>query len=281
MPKSTDVPVELRPFKKKFEELCYGQEPSNILSDYLSYIIDGWTYAPGYPLGTVPYEHSTLPGFRTRFDRYSDKEKKLFHALYAEHLQVMSKQVVGTGDWYDLPGIFYESMSQGGSKASLGQFFTPQALCDVMTKIVHSEDMTGKGAIVSDPTCGSGRTLLSFHAHFPGNIMIAEDLDGVCAKMTAVNFLLHGVRGEVIHHDSLNPESWYSGFLVNVDLKPLRWPMPHICKLEKENSIVWRFWQQRREEVAAEKVQEKLKPQSNIQVIEREKFDKPEQLSLF
>jgi len=256
MPKSADVPTELRDFSKVFDQLMYRHEPSRVFSDYLMYVIQGHTYAPGYPLGTVPREHDNDPDYWDRWKKtYDDKEQKAFYSLYVEHVRVMDKMVCADNDWYDPLGIFYECMASSGHRSNMGQFFTPSTLCDAMTKIIYNPEEVGAGKYVSDPTCGSGRTLLSFNSHCPGNVMLAEDLDSTCVKMTVVNFLFHGCRGEVIHHDSLDPDSWFSGYLVNVNLKPgpFGLPIPHVCRLEKEKSLIWNKWQLRKQEVAEER----------------------------
>ena len=108
------------------------------------------------------------------------------------------------------------------------------SLCDLMTDIVYRED--DKRKVISDPTCGSGRTLLSFNAKNKGCYYVAEDLDKTCAMMTVVNFLIHGMTGEVIHHDALQQSEPYNCWLVNyglndwgsrfhgvVNIRPVEW----------------------------------------------------------
>ena len=68
---------------------------------------------------------------------------------------------------------------------------------------------------MGDPTCGSGRLLLAYHAHNPGNYLVGEDISRTCCMMTVCNMLMHGCVGEVIHHDSLVPDSFLDGWYVN------------------------------------------------------------------
>ena len=63
-----------------------------------------------------------------------------------------------SGRTFDALGRIYEAMFQTKGKASaLGQFFTPECLCELMSKISFSDDM----GTVYDCACGSGRTLIA------------------------------------------------------------------------------------------------------------------------
>jgi type I restriction enzyme M protein len=68
---------------------------------------------------------------------------------------------------------------------------------------------------------------------------------------------MHGAVGEVVHHDSLAPDSWFNGWIVNENLNnPLHphFGIPHVRKLNKEDSLVINVWQRRAEEVANQKM---------------------------
>jgi type I restriction enzyme M protein len=126
------------------------------------------------------------------------------------------------GSWLDFFGGVYEEMYQSKGKAStLGQFFTPPNLCDLLAKV--SQPTEGK---ISDCACGSGRTLLAgaSAAGFPrSNFYIGEDLDVVSVKMCALNLMIHGCQGRVVQHDTLkNPILYDYGFRIN----DIRYPMP-------------------------------------------------------
>lgn len=49
---------------------------------------------------------------------------------------------------------------------------------------------------MGDPTCGSGRLLLAYHARNPGNYLIGEDINRTCCLMTVCNMLIHGCVGK-------------------------------------------------------------------------------------
>ena len=86
---------------------------------------------------------------------------------------------------------------------------------------------------MGDPTCGSGRLLLAYHAHNPGNYLVGEDISRTCCMMTVCNMLVHGCVGEVICHDSLQPKAFTDGWKVNQAL-PLTGVPSIRCMKEEE-----------------------------------------------
>ena len=125
----------------------------------------------------------------------------------------------------DFFGGVYEEMYQSKGKAStLGQFFTPESLCECMSRLVYSghEDTGGR---INDCACGSGRTLIS-HFMASGNMKgyyIGEDIDTMSVKMCALNMMIHGMRGRVVRHDTLRDPIYFDyGFEIN----EVRYPFP-------------------------------------------------------
>jgi len=99
--------------------------------------------------------------------------------------------------------------------------------------------------------------------------MFAEDVDRTCCMMSVCNFLMHGVVGEVVWHNSLDPGSWFSGWRVNRNLNnPLHrhYGCPHVETLQKEDSFVFQHWEARKKEV------EKNLPNSDVFNIEGNMF---------
>ena len=126
------------------------------------------------------------------------------------------------GGWLDFFGEMYEEMYQSKGKAStLGQFFTPPALCDLLSFCTAPNE--GK---INDSACGSGRLLLAGGAASKfdrRNFYVGEDLDVVSVKMCALNLMIHGCRGRVVQHDTLmNPVLFDYGFRIN----DVRYPIP-------------------------------------------------------
>ena len=60
----------------------------------------------------------------------------------------------------------------------------------------------------------------------PGAIMIGSDLDEVACKMSVLNFYIHGVRGSVLHQNTLTGETFNCWKINNYLGYGL--PVPHI-----------------------------------------------------
>lgn len=74
--------------------------------------------------------------------------------------------------------------------------------------------------------------------------------------MTVCNFIIHGCVGEVICHDSLDPNSFYAGWKINERLNTTRFsPIPLITvrEITKEESITIKIWENIRLEHEASK----------------------------
>ena len=110
------------------------------------------------------------------------------------------------------------------------QIFTPSHICELMVMCAAGKKETGQR--MGDPTCGSGRLLLAYHAHNPGNYLVGEDISRTCCMMTVCNMLVHGCVGEVICHDSLQPKAFTDGWKVNQAL-PLT-GIPSIRRMKEE-----------------------------------------------
>ena len=119
-------------------------------------------------------------------------------------------EAMDRGEWLDVFGILYEEMYLSRSKASsIGQFFTPASLSDLMAKITDTGKESGT---VNDCACGSGRLLLAHYIeksrtdHSAGRRFryIAQDSDPLACKMCALNLMAHGIYGEVICQNTLS-----------------------------------------------------------------------------
>jgi type I restriction enzyme M protein len=263
MKKQTDIPEELSTIEKMLSDFVYrnGFETSQVFDGWLEYII-GFFSTEGKPV---------------EGRRYKPEHTEFLYSLMAEWIRLMEKQTERKG-WYDAFGALYESMIAGTSRRGEGgQFFTPPAVCDLVTRLQgDSEELKGRGKPVNDPACGSGRNLLAFHVYAPGNYLYGEDIDRTCCMMTVCNFLIHGCVGEVVWHDSLNPDSWRHGWMVNRRLNnPFSkyFGIPHVSELRQEDSFVFRAWESKR--LKAEEKKAVRAEQKEIMI------SKPVQLSLF
>lgn len=220
----------------KFESFVYnnGLDSGRVFDDLLRYIIHGYT----------------LPGQSGLSDwNYTQEQNKGFYEMYALCVKIMDKEL-RKREWFDIFGNIYENLiASKGRKSNNGQFFTPEYLCDLMTKVTNGEEKIS-GKIVGDCACGSGCTLLSFHIKNPGNYYIAEDVDRTCAMMTVCNFLFHGVTGEVIWHDSLNPDNFFAAWRVNEQFNKFGkkyYGIPHIQPISYEQTKLKIMWDKRKD----------------------------------
>ena len=222
----TSIPTWIKPFDEIFMQLSRRWDCSQIFDDFLDVAISHFDPTPNIELDT-------------RMQKvYTEEERKLFSALFSQWLQCTLKELK-SDDWIyaDLLGNYYEYIAGKFKRSNFGQFFTPEHLVELMTKMIIS-DATEKIQRINDPACGSGRMLLSAHMFLKGNIIAyAEDLDKMCCKMTVLNFLIHGVEGEVIHHNSLARDHFLNGWYVN---QCRRQAIFSVRKIEIENSYIMR-----------------------------------------
>lgn len=130
--------------------------------------------------------------------------------------QLYSKEVVNNEPFTDVLGKTYmDLVSQGGQKM-LGQYFTPEPVARMMSMINYPGDIQKSPENelyrVYEPSCGSGIMILQFcrtaMEHEGAEVLekislTAIDLDGLCAKMCAVqllaNAMLHRLSyGEIL-----------------------------------------------------------------------------------
>lgn len=244
MPKSTDVPHELRALNKIFSEQDYHWDCADAFRDWVDFLTE-----------------SFMPVRQGDYERLKKKHGDLdwFVRMTHEWVRVQDKMIVGDGPgrsagagWYDALGTFYEAIASGSKQSVMGQFFTPQPVCELMARINgFSPDMTGKQLTMQDPASGSGRLLLAIHAMAPGNYQYAADLDSICAKMSAVNMCLHGCVGQAVCMNSLDPDDWRFGYAINRRLGYTG--VPTIEPIPREECRAWRLWQQQKAEYEQQK----------------------------
>lgn len=188
----------------------------------------------------------------------------------------LATQGINKNGAYDFFGTMYEEAVKGKFKSSaMGQFFTPLELCQVMAELTYSPEMQ----TVNDCACGSGRTLL---AHFMKSdktkfyYYYAEDLDPICVKMCALNFMIHGMLGQVVHHDALMQD-----YLGAYEVNEIKWPIPTPCcsirKISEEE-----YWHRRNELTKRSLAKEPVDlTQEAEKVVEPSLPSAPKQMSLF
>lgn len=180
--------------------MIYRHDVSSIFDDFLTIIICCFARETQEPL------------YFETIKRYNKKELNTFAKMMGELLQLYGK-ALKDGDWIDPLGEYYEVLAGNYKKARLGQFFTPKSLCDLMAQITLMGSEWGK--TINDCACGSGRTLLAANKALQGNYYVAQDLDPICCKMTAVNLCLHEIRGEVHQMNTLQMTPPTKTYIIN------------------------------------------------------------------
>lgn len=148
---------------------------------------------------------------------YHQDERYMFGEMLRIWIFIMNKKVQSDNTFHDFFGNFYEHNAMS-KQQGFAQYFTPEPVCQLMVSLVNlSED----SKYVYEPTCGSGRLNLAMHANNNRLIHYANDIDLTCAKMTTLNFLIHGVKGFVTCDDGLIIKNAFKGaFLINYQTAP-------------------------------------------------------------
>lgn len=211
MSSNYECSVELRPLEKKIKDFAHshGYDIIKVFGNLLDYII-----------GNFDVEHNPVKGWD-----YPKEQNADFHDMMITYFHILEK-VIDRQGWCDAWGDLFMSLHpSGGGK---GQFFTPDDICNLMTRIELKEEpeakqftIFGMRAIVNDCAAGSSRNLLAAYAHFIEKgwrkpYLSAEDVDYTCCKMSAINMAVHGCYGEVVCHNTLTePAEVRVGYLVN------------------------------------------------------------------
>lgn len=268
MPKTVDVPVELREFNRIFETMAYRFGWSEVFTDFLDYSV-----ACFLDTGDVIVAERLQKKYQNHYNN--------FRELFKAWIMAQGTMVKHEKDWYDGLGAFYEVISSSGKASALGQFFTPAPLVDMLVELNQCE--IGAGKRMLEPACGSGRMAIAFHAHYPGNYIYASDIDWICTKMTALNMVIHGCEGQVVCMDALHPDDWRFGYVVNPWIRSVG-GVPHLVRIEKEQCKQWRHWQHEKAIIQAIKQAEterKKEEQKTPIVREEPRVGKHGQLSFF
>lgn len=169
-------------------DVGYRYRPHQMLSYFLSSTMALW----GLP------EWEPVP---------QDVQAQIFKAQ-----NVYSELVATEEPFFDILGPLYMEMGSHGARAQLGQFFTPWNIATAMAMMSMAPAPDEPITRACDPTCGSGVMMLAFAAEAlkqwgPERLqqlsITGVDLDGYCARMTAVQLIancnIHRVRlGEIL-----------------------------------------------------------------------------------
>lgn len=226
-----DIPGTHKEFWKVFQKISYRWDYSIVFDDILTIFMTQF----------VPKPH--MENWHAEaIKKYDEKERSYMGTLQLEYLKAHLK-ATEEKKWFDFWGILYECIVSRMKSSRMGQFFTPPDLCDLLTAFtLGGNNFENKN--VNDPACGSGRNLLSGWSVRPKNYYLGEDIDLVCCKMAAINLCIHGVKGEIVQHDTLkDPGSFINAWAINSDPYYSSLKLPHIVPIDKpENSIICNHW---------------------------------------
>ncbi len=181
MLKYSEVPAELRELNRQFDLFGYKYDITQLFDDFLTIVI--------CCMGRETNEDLYFETIK----RYENEELNYFARMLGE-LVLIYERAEKAGRWCDPLGTFYEILASRSKKSGLGQFFTPESLCNLMAQIMVSDEW---GQTVNEPCSGSGRMVLAANHKTKGNYYVCEDIDPICAKMTAINLCFHKIKGEV------------------------------------------------------------------------------------
>lgn len=133
------------------------------------------------------------------------------------HLNVAHKGDV-LGDAYEY--LIGQFASQSGKKA--GEFYTPQPVSELMTRIVIQGKEDDKGFTVYDPAMGSGSLLLNVRNYSNERSTISyfgQELNTSTYNLARMNMMLHGVSVENhhLHNSDTLDQDWPTEEPTNFD----------------------------------------------------------------
>jgi len=190
-------------FSKAIRDVSHRHDLSRVFDDFLQMSVCCFAF------GRMEDQYLTIAN---KYDQGELKRFSLALAAMINEYEVKSQD----GKWWDVLGHFFEEINSPSGAQRSGQFFTPKSICDMMAQMVKHEDYT-RDITISDPSCGSGRNLIAEARLNSQNrfnrFYVAQDLDRRCVNMTVLNYIMYGMKGIVIHMNTLTMEI-FSGFRV-------------------------------------------------------------------
>ena len=200
---------ELKDTWKLFEELTYRRAYSQVFSDLIERMLSRQT---------VKFENGAFISAPFTPNDYSEEELTTLDNIIISLEEEYKKRVwfrKEKGDrrpsgWYDPLGSIYEACSSRSQKSAMGQYFTPSHLVNMIAQMNFMELPDKQFFTIGEPACGSGRFGLAAGTYIGGkgipSYICQNDLDSICAKMTAINMTYNGIVGEVTCANGLDIE---------------------------------------------------------------------------
>lgn len=189
-------------FSKAINDVSHRYDLQQIFDDFLRMAVCC------FALGKMEQQYHEI------IRRYDQGELNRFSLALAAMINEYEEKSQD-GDWCDVLGTFFEEVNSASTAQRSGQFFTPKVVCDLMAMMLEGDEKDDIKVI--DPTCGSGRNLIAANRLDPRNrhrhFYVAQDLDSRCVNMTVLNYVMYGMRGIVVHMDTL-AMNIFSGFRI-------------------------------------------------------------------
>lgn len=223
-------------FIKLFESLAHRYYRTEVFSDFLDYSLAYFRHGASAQ-DFKPFEAKwNKPG-------EIDKLQQLFF-LYGE---MADHNGVGFHD--PLGDLFMEIISKSSAQYR-GQFFTPTEICNMIAQMNYGDGIK-EWSRLSDPACGSGRTLLAMAKLQRKLLIYAADVDQLCCKMSLLNFLSNSLTAEVAWMNSLSFEhfkTWHCGtYLMENGMQ-----RPYWIEVPAEQTYQLAMWEEKKMEKEAE-----------------------------
>jgi type I restriction-modification system DNA methylase subunit len=180
-------------FKSAFEKMIHSKSTHQVFDEFLDF-------------GMMLFKANRTEEQNIKLKEQLPEFLPLFEK-YGEACEMASSEEEPLGE------VFMEYLSYGKN----GQFFTPMSICVMMQQLTMDQDDQEEKRLC-DPACGSGRTLIAAGLQNRNLWLYGSDIDHRCVKMTALNMLIHTMRGEVAHMDTLSMKHWHSYHIHRVNM---------------------------------------------------------------
>ena len=204
---------QMQKFEFLINQLALRHGVHAVFSDFLTLLICAFSH------GAKEEEYLRVINRYEKPDAY-----KFSEALGALVIEMTGPHGDGMVDV--LGKYFEENLSYGKN----GQFFTPQAICDMMARMNNPVKPTDH---ILDPACGSGRMLMAMAKVNRFAWFYGADVDANCAKMAVINLCLNGMFGEIAWMNSLTND-FYAAWEIFPSIKGC----PCIREIPKQMSYI-------------------------------------------
>jgi len=195
----------MKRFEKTLLNLSRHQSLSRIFDDFLQMSVCAFSH------GRMEQEYMEI------VKRYKKEELNLFAQALGELLLDAEDVSCEAGTWGDVLGDYYMDNVSRSQASNLGQFFTPTHICSLMARLVGDIEPCGSDITVNDCASGTSRNLIAHSRLNAQNrfnaFYVAQDLDYTCVLMSVLNYVMFGMKGVVIHMNTLSMEV-YRGYRI-------------------------------------------------------------------